>query len=74
MLADHFPEHGGGSVQRSASYTTQLIVSDGDAWWKRAIDAGCKQKLPFAVAPWGDKYGQLVDPFEVIWALNMSAR
>jgi PhnB protein len=47
-----------------------LVVADGDAWWSRAIEAGCKEKLPFAVAPWGDKYGQLVDPFGVTWAIN----
>jgi uncharacterized glyoxalase superfamily protein PhnB len=70
MLADNFPEMGAGPVQRSNSYTMQLVVADGEAWWSRAIEAGCKEKLPFAVAPWGDKYGQLVDPFGVTWAIN----
>jgi PhnB protein len=70
MLADHFSEFGGAAVQRSASDTMQLIVADGDAWWKRAAAAGCKEKLPFAVAPWGDRYGQLLDPFGVTWAIN----
>jgi uncharacterized glyoxalase superfamily protein PhnB len=74
MLADNFAEMGASPVQRSASYTMQLIVRDGDYWWRRAIEAGCKEKLPFAVAPWGDKYGQLVDPFGVTWALNMPAK
>lgn len=73
MLADHFPEMGMGDVTRAASYTMQLVVPDGDTWWKRAIDAGCKERIPFAVAPWGDKYGQLVDPFGVTWALNTPA-
>jgi len=57
-------------VQRSSSYTMQLVVADGDAWWKRAMQAGCVQKLPFEKAPWGDKYGQLLDPFGVTWALS----
>lgn len=73
MLADNFVEMGAGPVQRSASYTMQLIVADGDTWWNRAIKAGCKEKLPFAVAPWGDKYGQLIDPFGVTWAINCPA-
>lgn len=74
MIADNFPEMGMGAVQRSASYTMQLVVEDGDAWWSRAIAAGCTEKLPFAVAPWGDKYGQLTDPFGVVWAINSPAR
>ena len=70
MLADYFPDFGQPPVQRSQAYTMQLVVADGDSWWRRAIEAGCQQKLPFEVAPWGDKYGQLVDPFGVTWALN----
>lgn len=73
MLADVFPEMGLPPVQRSSSYTMQLVVADGDTWWKRAVDAGCKEKLPFALAPWGDKYGQLVDPFGITWAINSPA-
>lgn len=73
MIADNFPEMGAGPVQRSDSYTMQLVVANGDDWWKRAIDAGCKEKLPFNVAPWGDKYGQLVDPYGVTWAINSPA-
>jgi PhnB protein len=74
MLSDNFPEMGLPPVQRSSSYTMQLMVPDGDAWWNRAISAGCTQKLPFEVAPWGDKYGQLVDPFGVTWALSTPAK
>jgi uncharacterized glyoxalase superfamily protein PhnB len=73
MLSDNFTDMGMPPVQRSESYTMQLIVADGDAWWNRAIKAGCKEKLRFAVAPWGDKYGQLVDPFGVMWAINSPA-
>ena len=70
MLADVFPEMGGAKAQRSESYTMQLVVSDGDRWWSRAIQSGCTEKMPFREAPWGDKYGQLHDPFGVTWAIN----
>lgn len=70
MLSDNFPEMGLPPVQRSSSYTMQLVVDDGDTWWKRAIEAGCKERVPFAVAPWGQRYGQLSDPFDVIWAIS----
>jgi PhnB protein len=74
MLADWFEEYGMAPVQRSESDMMQLIVADGDAWWERAIKAGCKAKMPFEVAPWGDKYGQMIDPFGVTWAINSPAK
>jgi PhnB protein len=73
MLSDHFPEMGKPPIQRSTSYTMQLVVADGGVWWSRAIAAGCTEKMPFGVAPWGDKYGQLTDPFGVTWAINTPA-
>ncbi len=51
----------------------QLVVADGNTWWKRAVEAGCRVAMPFEVAPWGDKYGQLTDPFGVRWAVSSPA-
>ncbi len=74
MLSDNFSEFGLPPVQRSASYTMQLVVADGDAWWDRAVKAGCTPGMPFGLAPWGDKYGQMADPFGVTWAINSPAK
>jgi uncharacterized glyoxalase superfamily protein PhnB len=74
MLSDNFPEFGLPPVQRSTSYTMQLVVADGDAWWDRAVKAGCTPRMPFGLAPWGDKYGQMADPFGVTWAINSPAK
>jgi uncharacterized glyoxalase superfamily protein PhnB len=74
MIADNFPEMGFGPVQRSRSDTMQLVVNDGAMWWSRAIKAGCKETLPFNVAPWGDRYGQMIDPFGVTWAILEPAK
>lgn len=74
MLADNFIEYGMGVVQRTTSYVMQLVLADGDAWWDRAIKAGCTVRMPFAVAPWGDKYGQMADPYGVTWAFNTPAK
>jgi uncharacterized glyoxalase superfamily protein PhnB len=74
MLADNFVEFGMPPVQRSTSYTMQLVVEDGDFWWRRAIDAGCVPRMPFGLAPWGDKYGQMMDPHGVVWAINSPAK
>jgi len=47
-----------------------LAVDDIETWWKRAIDAGATQLTPVAKMFWGDLYGQLRDPFGVVWAMN----
>lgn len=69
MLCDPFPEYGQ-ELQPSHSYTMTLVVADGQAWWDRAVAAGCTIKMPFALAPWGDHYGGLLDPFGVNWGIN----
>ena len=42
---------------------------DIDATWKRAIEAGCKEVMPLEKQFWGDRYGQVVDPFGLRWAI-----
>jgi PhnB protein len=47
-----------------------LRVDDIDAWWQRAIAAGGETVMPVAEMFWGDRYGQLRDPFGILWALD----
>jgi PhnB protein len=68
LMADCFPEHGFG-FEASRSFTLHLQVDDVDAWWKRAVDAGCEVTMPLDVMFWGDKYGALRDPFKMNWTL-----
>ncbi len=72
MIRDPFPEHGM-PHQASPGATMQLVVKDGDAWWNRAVEAGCKVTVPFERAFWGDRYGRLLDPFGINWAINEPA-
>ena len=44
-------------------------MKDVDAWWKRAVDAGCEIAMPLEKQFWGDRYGQVRDPFGVTWAM-----
>jgi PhnB protein len=74
MLSDNFVEYGLPPIQRSRSYVMQLVVPDGDIWWDRAVKAGCRETMPFAVAPWGDRYGQMLDPFGVTWSVSCPAK
>jgi PhnB protein len=68
MLSDAFPEHGH-SLQPPQSFTLHLQVEDVDAWWARAVAAGAEVVLPLQLMFWGDRYGQLRDPFGVSWSL-----
>jgi PhnB protein len=68
MLSDAFPEHGH-PLRPPQGYTLHLQVEDVDAWWNRAIAAGAVVVLPLQLMFWGDRYGQLRDPFGVSWSL-----
>jgi len=70
-LADHFPEMGSQPiVQGNWPLVLTFYVPDVDAVWKQAIAAGCKEKFPLQDQFWGDRYGQVTDPFGVRWALS----
>ena len=47
-----------------------LSVDDIDAWWDRAVEAGAEVVMPVQKMFWGDRYGQLKDPFGVLWSLD----
>jgi PhnB protein len=47
----------------------ELYVDDVEGAFRRALEAGAKAKIPVADAFYGDRYGQLVDPFGHVWAL-----
>jgi uncharacterized glyoxalase superfamily protein PhnB len=70
MLCDPFPEHGH-PHKAAEGYTLHMKVDDVDAWWKRAVDAGAEVVLPLQRMFWGDRYGQLRDPFGVLWSMGM---
>jgi uncharacterized glyoxalase superfamily protein PhnB len=68
MLADAFPDHGH-PLEKPAAFMLHLQVDDVDAWWKRAVAAGAEAVLPVSEMFWGDRYGQLRDPFGVLWSI-----
>ncbi|MCF3641337.1 glyoxalase/bleomycin resistance/extradiol dioxygenase family protein [Rhizobium sp. TRM95111] len=72
MLADAYPEFGH-PYEKPQGYTLQLVVDDIDRWWGRAVDAGMEVVMPVERMFWGDRYGQLRDPFGVLWAMNEPA-
>jgi PhnB protein len=58
---------------RPQGFHLQLVVADGDAWWSRAIAAGCTVLMPFEPMFWGDRWGMLRDPFGLDWAIDEPA-
>jgi PhnB protein len=69
MLNDPFPDQGMPLVAPQA-FTLTLMVEGIDAWFKRAVEAGCAVTMPVATMFWGARYGALKDPFGVSWAMN----
>jgi PhnB protein len=69
MLSDAFPEHGH-PHREPQGYTLHMKVDDGDRWWQRAVDAGATIVLPLQLMFWGERYGQLRDPFGVLWSIS----
>lgn len=49
--------------------TLHMYVEDANATWKQAIDAGCKATRELQDMFWGDRFGQLVDPFQQHWSI-----
>ena len=70
MLADAFPDHGH-PLEKPAAFALHLQVDDVDAWFERAKRAGAEVVMPLAEMFWGDRYGQLRDPYGVIWSMGM---
>jgi PhnB protein len=69
FFSDDFPEYTGREAAAPAGVTVHLEVDDADAWWARATAAGCEVKMPLADQFWGDRYGQLRDPFGHSWSI-----
>ena len=69
MLSDSFPEYGH-ALEKPQAFNLTLQVKDFDSWWKRAVDAGATIVLPLQDMFWGARYGQLRDPFGVLWSMN----
>ncbi|HLY59034.1 MAG TPA: VOC family protein [Stellaceae bacterium] len=69
MMSDCYPEHGH-PPEPHKGFNLLLPVTDIDAAYKRAIDAGATEVMAPQDMFWGDRYGQLRDPFGVLWAFN----
>ena len=74
MLHDEFPEYSGEQDIVPKGMTLHLQVDDADEWWNRALLAGSVPVVPIADQFWGDRYGQLRDPFGHCWSIGSPIR
>jgi PhnB protein len=73
MLADVFP---GGSTKDpkalgSTPVTLHVYTKNVDKLWQQAVDAGATVNMPLDNTFWGERYGQLRDPFGHNWSISM---
>jgi PhnB protein len=61
------PEALGGSP-----VTFHLHTDNADALWAKAVAAGATEKMPLMNQFWGDRYGQLRDPFGHYWSIGQT--
>jgi PhnB protein len=76
MLNDEAPDWGmlGPKKLKGSSIALHLYVEDVDAAFARAVAAGAKVTMPLADMFWGDRYGQLEDPFGHRWSMATHKR
>ena len=76
MLVDEYPEWGslGPKALKGSPVVIHLQVEDADAFAARAVAAGATVTMPVAEMFWGDRYGQLEDPFGHRWSVATHVR
>jgi PhnB protein len=76
MVADEFPGMGIFSPQSVGGTSTvlNLYVEDVDSLWERAVGAGAEVLHPLGDTFWGDRHGQITDPFGHRWGLAQHIR
>ena len=79
MLNDDFPEMSEGKSMTPKALggtpvTIHLTVTDVDAKFQKAVDAGATVVHPLEDAFWGDRYGVVRDPFGHHWSMGQPMR
>ncbi len=74
MFTDAMPERGYPAVPVQATMLHLQLGEDIDAWWERAVAAGAEVVTPLQLMFWGDRYGQLKDPFGVTWSMGSAGK
>ncbi len=74
MVTDEFPPDFGcadalsPTTAKGTTVTLHIYTEDVDALYRRALAAGCETVMEPMDAFWGDRYGQVKDPYGHHWA------
>ena len=76
MMSDEFP---GADVKSPTTLGTSTVslhiyTKAVDKLWDRAVGAGAKVTMPLENQFWGERYGQIADPFGHRWALGQRVK
>jgi PhnB protein len=79
MLCDDFSSQMGRKSETPESLggspvTFHIHSDNADAAWEQALAAGAEIMMPLADQFWGDRYGQLRDPFGHKWSVGQTLR
>jgi PhnB protein len=79
MLNDDFPEYNDGKSTTPKALggtpvTIHLTVTDVEAKFARAVEAGAEVVMPLEDQFWGDRYGMVRDQFVHLWSLGQPVR
>ncbi len=77
MLADDFSDKMGRKSETpealgGSPITLALQLTDVQSFWDTAVAGGATVTMPLADMFWGDRYGQLTDPFGHKWSLSQT--
>jgi PhnB protein len=75
-LADEFPEMGVVSpLTLGGTYgALDVATDDADTLWQRAVEAGAQIFQPLQDTFWGERHGQIIDPFGHRWGVSQHVR
>ena len=79
MLCDDFPEYCGGKSSTpealgGSPVVLHLQVKEADPVFEQAVAAGATVRMPLADQFWGDRYGQITDPFGHTWSIGAQVK
>jgi len=76
MIADEFPEQGIVSplILGGTYGALQIATDNADALWRQALDAGAQVFHPLSDVFWGERHGQIIDPFGHRWGISQHLR
>jgi PhnB protein len=78
MMADEFPQGGAKSETPDALGGSPIMLAlqleDVQPFWDKAVAAGATVTMPLADQFWGERYGQMTDPFGHKWSMSQTLK